>query len=443
MGVCPFTKLCIFSPSKESYMKTTNFLLLLLLGIFPFAGIFSQKDQPKQESNLRAGIAKINITPAVPILMSGYGNRVEPFKGVHDSIFATAMVFDDGTHRAAMITADLIGFSHDFSSEVAKRIEKATGISPEYIMLVATHNHGGPANRTYGDGAAPETEAYINALKDKLVAVVQTAASRRQPVRMGAGTGSCTMNINRRARLADGSIWLGRNPDGPCDHTVSVVRIDDMNRNPLAIFVNWPCHGTVSGQDNYQITGDWPGAAARFVEKAFDGKVIVPVTAGASGDINPIYGPGNDFRDIDAIGMLVGEEVERVARSIETFPNGKIEAIQKTAFAQGKKPLETRAPNQKPESGPDVELRFSTLKIGKIVFAGISGELMTEIGMRVKADSPYANTIVITHCNGSSGYLCTDAAYPKGGYEVMVTRCMPGTEALITTTMREMVHALE
>ncbi|MEZ4829082.1 MAG: neutral/alkaline non-lysosomal ceramidase N-terminal domain-containing protein [Bacteroidia bacterium] len=420
-------------PRLSSFSRLLFLPFLMLAG---YSGIFAQ-------NTLRAGVAKVNITPSVPILMSGYGNRTEPFKGVHDSIYATAMVFDDGSHKAAMVTADLIGFSHEFSAEVRRRIYQATGIDSQYVMLVATHNHGGPANRTYGDGAAPETEAYIATLKDKLVAVAKAASSRLQPVLLGAAEGSCTMNINRRARLADGSIWLGRNPDGPCDHTVSVVRIDDLNHNPLAVFVNWPCHGTVSGQDNYQITGDWPGAVARFVEKAFEGKVIVPVTAGASGDINPIYGPGNEFRDIDAIGMLVGEEVVRIARLIETFPEGKIESLQRVAVAQGKKPLPTRAPNQNPEPGPPVDIRFSAMKIGKIVFAGISGELMTEMGMAIKDESPYRHTIVITHCNGSSGYLCTDAAYPKGGYEVMVTRCMPGTEALITTTMREMVHALE
>jgi hypothetical protein len=284
--------------------------------------------------------------------------------------------------------------------------------------------------------------SYVEALQNNIVAVVKEASEKMQPVMLGTGTGACRMNINRRARFADGTVWLGRNPDGPCDHEVAVVRIDDLNRNPIAIFVNWPCHGTVSGQENYQITGDWPGAAARFVEKSFDHKVIVPVTAGASADINPIYGPNDRFRDIDAIGMLLGEEVGRVAKSIETFPGGTIEALNMTVTAKGKKRLDSRAPDQELEPGDDVEIQLSALKIGSLLFAGVSGELMTEIGMRIKSESPFKNTIVITHCNGNSGYLCTDAAYPEGGYEAMVSRTMPGTEYLISENLKRMIQSL-
>jgi len=111
-------------------------------------------------------------------------------------------------------------------------------------------------------------------------------------------------------------------------------------------------------------------------------------------------------------------------------------------MAKGTLPGTSRFPNEKPKTGPDREIRLSVLKIGGILFSGISGEAMTEIGMEVKKGSPYSNTIVITHCNGSSGYLCTDAAYPLGGYEVMVTEAMPGTEKLIVSNLLDMIRTL-
>lgn len=81
------------------------------------------------------------------------------------------------------------------------------------------------------------------------------------------------------------------------------------------------------------------------------------------------------------------------------------------------------------------------LKIGSLVFAGISGELMTTIGMTVKERSPYPNTIILTHCNGSSGYLCTDEAYQEGGYEPMVSQTSPGIEKIILDTFMTMLTA--
>ena len=36
---------------------------------------------------------------------------------------------------------------------------------------------------------------------------------------------------------------------------------------------------------------------------------------------------------------------------------------------------------------------------------GFPFEFMTEIGMEVKKQSPYSGTMIITHCNESSGYI--------------------------------------
>ena len=67
---------------------------------------------------------------------------------------------------------------------------------------------------------------------------------------------------------------------------------------------------------------------------------------------------------------------------------------------------------------------------------------MNEIGTQIKQSSPYQGTFVLTHCNGSSGYICTDEAYPKGGYEVQVTKFWPGVEKVLTKNVEEMIKRL-
>jgi len=417
--------------------------LLLFAMVISIGFISNQQSEDRKSSTLMAGVAKVNITPTTPIRMSGYGGRDEPFKGVHDSLYVTATVFSDGTAKSVIITADLIGFSHDFCEATIAKIERKLGIKKDFIMMSANHNHGGPRNKTYGDNVDPDIEKYVSELQQKIVGAVELANKNMQPAMMGMGVGSCKMNINRRARFADGNVWLGRNPDGPCDHDVAVIRVDDMNRNPIALHVNWPCHGTASGHENYQITGDWPGLAARFVEKEFERDIVVAVTAGASADINPIYGPNDNFSEIESMGMIVGEEVMRIAITIETFPDGNIEATKMRVMANGKKQFETRAPNQKLESSDQVPINLSVMKIGNIVFAGVSGELMTEIGMRIKDESPFKNTVIITHCDGASGYLCSNQTYREGGYEAMVSRVMPGTEYLISDNLKKMIQSFK
>ncbi|MCK4881333.1 MAG: hypothetical protein KAS82_11750, partial [Bacteroidales bacterium] len=249
-------------------------------------------------------------------------------------------------------------------------------------------------------------------------------------------------NINRRAEFADGGIWLGRASDKPCDHDLDIVRFDDMNNRTLAVLINWPCHATASGQDNNQITGDWPGAAARFMNRKVGDEVVVAITAGASGDINPIYGPNNNFNEIEAVGYHVGKAAWETYNQVSTFPVGSVEAINSSLVLPGKKAGKDQFPQKIYESGPDVEIRLTTFRIGHLVLAGISGEVMNEIGTEIKKQSPCKNTVIITHCNGSSGYICTDKAFTEGGYEVKVSRLMPGAELPLTSQVLQMIRNL-
>jgi hypothetical protein len=108
----------------------------------------------------------------------------------------------------------------------------------------------------------------------------------------------------------------------------------------------------------------------------------------------------------------------------------------------GKKGGIGRYPNEVLEKGPDRNINLTVCKIGNFVFSGISGEVMNEIGMQIKKSSPYQGTFIITHCNGTSGYICTDKAYQEGGYEVQVTRFWPGVENAVTHNVTEMINSL-
>jgi hypothetical protein len=124
-----------------------------------------------------------------------------------------------------------------------------------------------------------------------------------------------------------------------------------------------------------------------------------------------------------------------------TFPAKSLQIRNTTMTFAGKKACKDQFPQTSYESGPDVEIRITVLKIGDLILCGISGELMTEIGMEIKRQSPYSGTLIVTHCNGSSGYICTDKSFKEGGYEIKVTRLMPGSEKLITQKFQDFIHS--
>jgi len=420
-------------------IRIFGFCIFTLFGIFI---ISYGQDGTGELTPVRMGAAKVNITPGVPVPMTGYASRVQPFTGVHDSLFATALYFKSPENSLLLITADLIGYSWQFIDETKKMISARIGIVPENILITAVHNHGAPVTKAYEKDVPETVENYVKKLQNKFITLSVQASERVVPIRMGTGKGYCEMNINRRAEFADGGIWLGRASDKPCDHEVSIVRFDDLNNRTLAVLINWPCHATTSGPENTLITGDWPGAATRFFNRQTGDEVVVAITAGASGDINPIYGPGNDFNEIEAVGYHVGKTAWESYQQISTFPVESLEAINSNLVLPGKKPGKDHFPQEVYESGPDVEINLTTFRIGHLVLAGISGELMNEIGIEIKKQSPFSNTVIMTHCNGSSGYICTDKAFTEGGYEIKVTRLMPGAEVALSSELLQMINKL-
>lgn len=397
---------------------------LILCGVFLIlaAGI---KTHASGSNRIYAGTAKVDYTPSsIPDSM------------IHDHQFIRVIAFSDGEKRALLVATETKWIHNDLWKTLTDRILKETGIPGEYVMITAVHTHSG----------APLGDDF----NDKVMDCINEALTKLEPVRIGAGKGICRYNMNRRARAPGGGIWLGRNPDGPCDHELGVLRVDNEKGDPISIMVNWPCHAVINFPQPKLYSGDWPGEAARFVEKYYHQSITVPISIGASGDINPLYYESEspfefDKHIIDAnqvTGMFVGEEAVRVADEITTYPTCKIKASQRLLSLPGKKPFPTRMPDQVIEQGDNVNICLTTLKIGNIVLVGIGGELMTEIGMNLKDQSPYKNTFILTHCNGSCGYLITDKALQEGGLEAIRMRGMPGTEKILVENILEMINGL-
>lgn len=129
-----------------------------------------------------------------------------------------------------------------------------------------------------------------------------------------------------------------------------------------------------------------------------------------------------------------------IINEINTFGASSINALQRVITLPGKRSEGSWLPEESFEPGPDVVVRLSLLRVSNILFAGISGEIFSEIGMKLKELSPYKNNHVITYCNGDSGYLITDSAYPQGWYEVSATRVMSGAERVILDNFIEMLN---
>jgi len=408
--------------------------------------------------SLQVGAARVDITPApdAALPMSGYAGRTQGFQRIHDRIYARAIVLSAGSSQAALVAWELIGVPNHVWEELSQRIAKELGIPQDHILLAAVHDHGAPSLAgMYGrTPPSPATISYTTKVENDAFEAVRQAKANLQPAQFGFGAGKAYVNVNRREYFPkDGWWWLGYNPEAPSDKTVAVLKFADMAGKPLALFINYPVHAVVMGPENLAVTGDLAGSTSRYVEQYYQGKIPirsdagwelevgpqekaggeVPValwTSGAAGDQNPITeDEGEDFTMVDGLGRILGEESVRVANRIQMMsPQASIETSQRVITCAGRRV----APGPTPraaytfEDAEPVSIRLSLLKINDVVLAGVSGEVFTRIDLHLKQESPFNHTVMVTHANGSSGYIPSDDAFDPISYENTASHLKPG-----------------
>ena len=400
----------------------------------------------EQADVLRAGTAKVEITPAKPVMLGGYGDRKGLSQGVHDPLSARVVAFEQNGKRLVLVSADILGFYGGTAASMRKAILEACRLQPSELFLAAIHTHSAPIVTLGNEKVHANNVEYTKTLEAKLLAAVREALTHTVPVKITAGAGSSPVGAYRREIVKDATgktkLWLGRNPAVLTDREVQVLRVARADTGDLsAVLFAYATHSTALGPGNYLVSGDVHGLAAQFLEKYLDGGVVCPAFAGASGNIDPWYRVLPQFKtergwipEPVLLGTLLGEEVVHVLDGMKKpGPGGPI----KTAFKPLALPGKQRAKIDAATGGESPEFNLTVGRLGDVAFVGLGGEVFNEIGKAIKTASPFPHTLVITHCNGTAGYVPTKEAYPEGGYEVETSPFAPeAAEKVIKEAVR-------
>ena len=421
-----------------------RFCVAFVVCAFHFAD-HSRAWTAESENALRAGTAKVDITPGKPVTMSGYAGRKDVSTGVHDPLYARAVVLGSGGKRLVLVSTDLIGFYQTYQpirDAICDRFE----LKPSELFLSGIHTHSAPTPTLNEDGH-PNNREYTLELKAKLLQAIGQAIENVGPARTGTGRGYSPVGSNRREEQADGSVRLGRNPYGPADKEVLVMKLARPDGTPIAALFDYATHATSLGPGNLQISGDVLGLAAQFVEKILGQEVMAPVFAGASGDIDPWYRVLPSFEtangwipEPELLGMLLGEEVVHVFRDTQTETGSAQIASELVTLEL---PAKQKQDSDKEDASRTRPLNVTAARVGNVGFIGVGCELLSEVGMAIKAGSPYEYTFVITHCNGSAGYLPPKHVYKEGGYEVDSSEFAPEAADILVKQALEMLYRLK
>jgi hypothetical protein len=400
-----------------------------------------------------AAVMPMDITPPIGVYLDGYGARKDPSNDVHDPLFATLLMLKAGNEGVALVTLDLVGITLSFTQKIRSSLSPVLGIPEDTILVSAIHTHAGPVSfmgrvPLLGNVDDPVLqEIYLRKIKGAAAWV----KDHLQPVHLGIG----------RGEIHD----IGRNRNDPetglMDAELGVLRVDDVNGQPLAVLMNYGCHPTVLGPENLAISADYPGAARTALRKIYPGTAFL-FTNGASGDVSTRFTRrGQGFAEVERMGNILAGEVLKVMQvvtpvekislagrisnielalrhfpSVEEakkkitvleidleqkrtagLPAGEVrKAVTKLEGAQGQLDMAQSYADTK-----TVETQVQMLRIGPMALVTMPGEPFTHIVLEIKKHSPIHPTFVISYGNDYRGYFPDAASVVAGTYEALTS----------------------
>ncbi len=458
--------------------RAMSFILLLFsMAVLPATPARSETGETPL---IPVGVARIDITPALPIWLTGYNNRSAETREVVRQLYARAIAIGrDEDGPAVLIAVEAAGLTEQLSDAVAASLGHSHGIERARVALCATHIHTGPAidgllpylyGRDLPVDEASRIKEYSGWLQDRLVRVATAALADRRAGRLAWGEGRAGFAINRR-KIEDGRwVAIGSVPGGSVDHSLPVLRVSNEQGHVRAVFVSYACHcTTLQSADNF-IHSDWAGEASAQIEAAYPDAVAL-VAIGCGADANPVS--RNSLASVVAHGSEIAAEVGRLLAA----PLRPLGAVTGAAYRRielpldrpvGRRELEARLPGASrprevyaarkfleeldadrplPTAVPYPVQTWSFDDDLAIVF--LAGEVVSEYSLRLRRELDPDRLWVNAYANSVPSYIASASMYSEGGYEVdhamhyygWPIRLARRTEDLIIGVVRDLLPA--
>ena len=407
------------------------------------------------------GFAERDITPIGDKIMPGDFWPIEATEEPHGRLLVTAAAFTSGDESVILVSMDILSSLCEYADKLRERISEATGVPFSNILVAAIHTHTGPLIEydVWTTPASPETAART---ADLTVEAAIAAWEARAEAKLGVGkTKEIRYSFNRDFYMTDGRVIM--NPGinhrheivrhaGGVDHSVDVMRVDDMDGNIKCFIVNYANH-----PDCYYIpskkaySADFPGYMRRALKAHYGEDVKVLFFNGTAGNINCI-----DFVDetsnsyyceeVESAPQVIGEAlaediialnpkiktdetdadikvIDRKHNTPRRFKTQEHIEWAKKVIANPNAKFDDRTYAEEYLSDAEVGLskeipiEVHTIKLGPWAITGLPGEIYTEIGIKIKAASPFEHTLVFELANGTHGYIAPAYMVDSGVYE--------------------------
>lgn len=388
----------------------------------------------RTNGQLRAGAARIDITPdvkAIAVPLGGYTARAaKPAVGVHDPVYARAIVLSQGGAKMGIVSVDLCFLPANFRELIGNRIAASgvVGLGIDHLLIAATHSHTSPdplamhsSNTSSMTGWTSYSPALAQFEAERIAQAVVLADRRALPARLGIGTLDCTgSNRNRRNEKIT-------------DPTMTLVRITDDQGRSLGAIVNFAAHPTLYDDKMMEISADWPGAMCAWLEKSMGGDSVAMFLNGAEGDASPNGAVGDTASaKVANYGRGLGEKAWDVLRLMQVQNTVILKSWRETVELPPRKPnalfvLAARSFGATMAQAKQIVSQLMPTKttlgyfqVGDLLLLGMPCEPTGEVGLAVKdamRKAGYAVPAIVALADDWIAYALTPAQYREGNYE--------------------------
>lgn len=424
-------------------------------------------------ANLLAGAASRCIMPTRAMAWTRVNPAMTPRLDETGSPVQTkVLTLSSADQTLVLVALDLCYAAGQQADPIRQAVAREIGVDLADVTLTCSHSHS-TSDLEPTTGPQP----YLDFVVQQSAAAARQAWDQRRPGRIGhSKTHVAGASFNQRVPLANGGVKFTRDyreglaAGGTIDPRLSVIRIDDEHGQPIAGWVRFAAHPACVIFDA-PISAEYPGYMTDQLSQTVAGGAPVLFAFGAAGDVNcvPMFGSEDDARNL---GLNLAALAGPVFESIETRPPQRLcggnmtvdlplapppsletleheiaevaqfiehierepdlewvldvncvktwTADQKRAFARplGQWAQDTRAAIESGQTFPTTwPSRIGAWLIDDLALVFYGGEPFTATSLDIAARSPLADTLVIAHGNGMEGYLPTDEAKRRGGYE--------------------------
>ena len=427
---------------------------------------------------LRAGAAKVDISPVNDIQIAGAIGWRRPCSGVTDPVHARALVLEQAGRKFCVLSLDVLAVDLPWANEIRRRIHQRFGIPREAVLVHATQNHAAPdighdfcqdscqwipAEHLWLRGGDPR---YNEPAVTGILAAVEQALHRLTPVRVAAGRAiDGRVGFNRRYVMRDGTTRCQPglcNPDvlhveGPTDPELGVVTFTGGDGRVVAALLHYTSH-PCNGYWGTQVLPDWPGAWCQEMETHFGPGCTPLVLNGCCGNIitfnylNPDQAPDTEIGDYRTMGRQLAQSAKRALEKMTPVDPSAFAWVSQAlpipwreipahVLAESRRmlqehplPVWTDATHvshdwlhavgildhrERQVAQPQCPYEIQALRLGTFAVVAVGGEPFAETQLAIKKDSPFPFVHLAHMSNGGIGYVPTKKALIGGGYETM------------------------